>query len=97
MSTTPERGSGPDCAAALARLLRVAARLFCGAGVLLIGIALMQPESPLPFAQGGTALLVCALSVAGAILLIIDLDQPFDGLIHVSDAPLRYALQQLGQ
>ena len=61
MSTTPERGSGPDCAAALARLLRVAARLFCGAGVLLIGIALMQPESPLPFAQGGTALLVCAL------------------------------------
>jgi len=63
VNTTPEqRGPGPDCAAALARLLRVAARLFCGAGVLLIGIALMQPESPLPFAQGGTALLVCALA-----------------------------------
>jgi len=62
VSTTPERGSGPDCAAALARLLCVAARLFCGAGVLLIGIALLQPESPLPYAQGGMALLVCALA-----------------------------------
>lgn len=42
-------------------------------------------------------LLVCALSVAGAVLLIVDLDQPFEGLIRVSSVPLRNALAQLGR
>jgi hypothetical protein len=41
-------------------------------------------------------LLVCALSVAGAIFLILELDQPFEGLIQISDAPLRGALTRLG-
>jgi hypothetical protein len=44
----------------------------------------------------GIALFVCALSVAGAILLILELDQPFEGLIRISDAPLRQVLTQLG-
>jgi hypothetical protein len=43
------------------------------------------------------ALFVCALSVAGAAFLIVDLDQPFEGLIQTSNAPLRHALAQLGQ
>jgi len=43
------------------------------------------------------ALFVGALSVSGAIFLILELDQPFRGLIHLSDAPLRNALAQLGQ
>jgi hypothetical protein len=42
-------------------------------------------------------LLVCALSVAGAIFLIVDLDEPFGGLIQISSTPLRNALSQLGQ
>lgn len=42
------------------------------------------------------ALFVCALSVAGAIFLIVDLDQPFDGLIQISNEPLRMAIAQLG-
>ena len=42
-------------------------------------------------------LLVCALSVAGAIFLILELDRPFSGLIQVSDAPLRDAFGRLGQ
>lgn len=42
-------------------------------------------------------LLVCALSVAGAIFLIVDLDQPFEGLIQLSDVPLREAQAQLGK
>jgi hypothetical protein len=42
------------------------------------------------------ALLVGALSVSGAILLILELDAPFRGLIRISDAPLRRALSQLG-
>jgi hypothetical protein len=31
------------------------------------------------------------------MFLIVDLDQPFDGLIQISSAPLRSALSQLGQ
>jgi hypothetical protein len=42
-------------------------------------------------------LLLCALSVAGSIFLILELDQPFEGLIRISSAPLRYALAHLGQ
>jgi len=40
---------------------------------------------------------LCALSVAGAILLIVELYSPFGGLIHLSSAPLRNALSQLGK
>jgi hypothetical protein len=36
------------------------------------------------------------LSVAGSIFLILEMDQPFDGLMKVSSAPLRYALSHLG-
>jgi hypothetical protein len=43
------------------------------------------------------ALLVCALSVAGAIYLIDEMDQPYGGLIKISSAPLRTALEQLGR
>ena len=42
-------------------------------------------------------LCVCALSVAGAIFLILELDRSFEGLLQVSDAPLRAALAQLGR
>jgi hypothetical protein len=42
-------------------------------------------------------LLVCALSVSGAIFLILELDQPFEGLIHIPSAPLRDVLAHLGQ
>jgi hypothetical protein len=42
-----------------------------------------------------TVLLLCALSVAAAVFLILDLDQPLDGVIRVSSAPLRGALVQL--
>jgi hypothetical protein len=43
------------------------------------------------------SLLVSALAVCGAIFLILELYQPYTGWIHVSDAPLRAALTQLGQ
>ena len=43
------------------------------------------------------ALLIGALSVSGAIFLILELDQPFRGLMQISDASLRNALAQLGQ
>lgn len=40
---------------------------------------------------------LCAFSVAGSIFLILEMDQPFDGLMKVSSTPLRYALSHLGQ
>jgi hypothetical protein len=43
------------------------------------------------------ALVLCAASVSGAIFLIVDLDQPFEGLIQISSGPLRGALAQLGK
>jgi hypothetical protein len=42
-------------------------------------------------------LLVAAISVAGAMFLILELDGPFDGLIKVSSGPLRFALDHLGR
>ena len=42
-----------------------------------------------------TALIVSALSVCGAIFLILELDSPFDGLIGISSKPMRNALAQL--
>lgn len=42
-------------------------------------------------------LCVCALSVAGAIFLILELDRSFEGLLQVSSTPLRAALAQLGR
>jgi hypothetical protein len=43
------------------------------------------------------SLLVSALSVSGAVFLILEMYSPYAGLIHVSDAPLRAALAHLGQ
>jgi len=42
-------------------------------------------------------LCVCALSVSGAIFLILELGRSFEGLLKVSGAPLRAALAQLGR
>ena len=41
------------------------------------------------------ALLVGALSVAGAIFLILELSEPYSGLMRISDAPLRNAIAQI--
>jgi hypothetical protein len=42
------------------------------------------------------SLLVAALSVSGAVFLMVELYSPYGGLIEVSSAPLRAALSQLG-
>jgi hypothetical protein len=41
------------------------------------------------------ALMLSALSVAGAIFLILELDQPFGGLIQISNKPMLNALSHL--
>ncbi len=61
--------------------------------VLFMSFGLFSPWNPTVI----VTLLVCALSVAGAIFLIVDLDEPLGGLIQISSTPLRHALAQLGQ
>jgi hypothetical protein len=41
-------------------------------------------------------LMLSALSVSGAIFLVLELALPFGGLISISSGPLRVALTQLG-
>jgi len=42
-------------------------------------------------------LFLCAAAVSGAILLILEMYNPFGGLMHISNAPLREALAQMGK
>jgi hypothetical protein len=44
-----------------------------------------------------TMLLVSALSISASIYLIVELDHPFNGLMKVSSAPLRFTLDHLGR
>jgi hypothetical protein len=44
-----------------------------------------------------TCLFVCAISMAGAILLMIEMNRPFEGLIQASPAPLLKALSVIGR
>jgi Protein of unknown function (DUF4239) len=61
--------------------------------VTFVSFGLFAPSNPTVI----TTLLVCSLSVSGAIFLILELDQPYEGLIQISSAPLRQALAQLGR
>lgn len=42
-------------------------------------------------------LVVCALSVAGAVFLVAEMNQPFRGFLKISPAPFEYALEHLDQ
>lgn len=42
-------------------------------------------------------MLLCALSVSAAIFLILQLDHPFEGVIHISSHTMRDTLARLGQ
>lgn len=42
-------------------------------------------------------IVACALSVSGAIYLILELNQPFAGLFKISDAPMRDAIAEMNQ
>lgn len=44
-----------------------------------------------------TALLLCSVSVAAALFLVLEMDSPFDGWLRVSADPLRHALGHIGR
>jgi hypothetical protein len=56
--------------------------------ILFGGFSLMAR----PNATTLVALVICALSVSGAIFLILELDQPFTGTIPIHSEPFRNAL-----
>ena len=58
---------------------------------IFFSFSLLAPRN----ATATAALLVSALSVAGAIYLLLELDQPFGGLIRVSSTPILHAVQNL--
>jgi hypothetical protein len=66
--------------------------MVCWLTVLLASFSMFAP------ANGTTlvTLLVCALAVSSALFLILELDQPFQGTLQISSAPLRNARPQLG-
>lgn len=61
--------------------------------ILFAGYGLIAARNPTVLAF----LLACTLSVTGAVFLIEELANPFEGLIRVSSAPLREVIGQLGQ
>ncbi len=61
--------------------------------VLFVSFGLFAPHN----ATAVVTLLVSAISVAGALFLILELDRPYSGLIQVSSAPLHNALIVLGK
>jgi len=61
--------------------------------IIFVSFGLYGP----PNATVIVTLFLCALSVSGALFLILELDQPFEGLIQIPSAPLRDALSRLGK
>jgi hypothetical protein len=61
--------------------------------IIFLGFGLLAPAN----ATVVITLFVCALSVSGALFLIMELAHPFAGLLQLSDTPLRNALQNLGR
>lgn len=59
--------------------------------VIFLGFSVLAP----PNATTILALMISALAVSGAILLILELDQPFNGLIRISSEPMLNALHQI--
>jgi hypothetical protein len=68
--------------------------------VLVFWLGLLFATFGLQAPANGTVasiLIVCAISVGGAVFLISDMAQPYIGVIHISDTPLKAALVRLGK
>ena len=68
--------------------------------VLLFWLTMLHMGFGLLATRNGTVitvLLISALSVSGALFLILEMSRPLDGMLKVSSAPLRKALEHLGR
>ena len=61
--------------------------------LIFLSFGLFAPSNPTVVAS----FFICAIAIASAIFLIVELDQAFAGIIRVPSAPLRGALTNLGR
>jgi hypothetical protein len=61
--------------------------------IIFLSFGLFAP----PNATVIATLFLCALSVSGAIFMILELDRPFGGVVQISSTPMRNAIAQLGK
>ena len=62
-------------------------------GIIFLSFGIYAPRNGTVIAS----LLLASISVAGALFLILEMNRPFDGMIHLSNLPLQHAAQFLGQ
>jgi hypothetical protein len=67
--------------------------LVCWLSIIFLSFGLLSS----PNATVIVVLFVCAFSAASSLFLILELDQPYGGLIKISGAPLLNALAHLGK
>jgi hypothetical protein len=60
--------------------------------VIFLGFSMIAPGN----ATSILTLVISALSISGALFLILELDRPFAGLIHISSQPMLEALSHIG-
>jgi hypothetical protein len=68
--------------------------------VLVLWLAIMFAGFGLVSARNPTVivtLFLCAVSLAGAVFMIEELNRPLDGLMRISSAPIHYALEHIGK
>jgi hypothetical protein len=65
----------------------------CWLVAIFLSFSLLAPPTP----TATLALIVSACSVTGAFFLILELDQPFGGLIRISSAPILNATNQFAK
>jgi hypothetical protein len=61
--------------------------------VLFASLGLLAPRNPTTW----TCLFVCAVSMAGAIYLILEMNRPLEGAVQISPAPIQKALSVIGE
>jgi len=61
--------------------------------IIFFSFSMLAPAN----ATAALALLVSASAVAGAIFLILEMDRPFSGLIHISNEPMLNAVSLIGK
>ena len=61
--------------------------------VIFASLGLFSPRN----ATAYTIILICVVSVATAVFLVLEMDQPFEGVLQVSNAPIHSALAEMSR
>ncbi len=67
--------------------------VICWLMLIFLSFSLLSPPNP----TATVALMASALSVAGAIFLILEMDLPFEGMIRISSDPMLRAISHLAK